>query len=70
MIGDDVGEEVEPEQGDLGQDASLVRDAGGENVVEGGDAVGGDEQQMVVVEGVDVADFAAGVQLEVGEVGL
>ena len=70
VIGDDFGEEIEPEQGKLGEDASLVGDAGGQDVVEGRDAVGGDEKQLLIVDGVDVADLAAGVKVEVGEVSL
>ena len=70
VVGDDVGEVIEPEQGNLAEDASLVGDAGGQNVVEGGDAVGGDEKQLLVADGVDVAHLAAGVKLEIGEVGL
>ncbi len=35
VVGHDVFEEVEPEQGDLRQDAALVRNAGREYVVEG-----------------------------------
>ena len=70
VVGDDVGEEIEPEQGNLAEDASFVRDAGGQDVVEGGDAVGGDEKQLLVADGVDVADLAAGVKVEIGEVSL
>ncbi len=70
MVGDDVGEVVEPEQRELGEDASLVGDAGGQNVVEGRNPVGGDEEQLLVADGVDVADLAAGVKVEIGEVSL
>ena len=65
MVGDGVLEEVEPEERELGEDASLVGDAGGEDVIEGGDAVGGDEEEVgggVRAEGIDVADLAAGEQ--------
>src|SRR5208337_2174335 len=58
VIGDDVGEVVEPEQGNLAEDVSFVRDAGG------------DEKQLPVADGVDVADLAAGVKVEIGEVSL
>src|SRR5580692_12618107 len=70
VVGNDVGEVVEPEQGYLAEDVSLVGDAGGQDVVEGGDAVGGDEKQLLVADGVDVADFAAGVKVEIGEISL
>src|SRR6202044_438475 len=39
-------------------------------MVEGGDAVGGDEEQLVVGQGIDVADFAARTEGKGGEVGL
>src|SRR5204863_6165091 len=44
----------------LGQDPSLVGNAGSQNVVERGDAVGGDNQQAVV-HAIHVADLAARV---------
>ncbi len=68
VIGDDVSQVIEPEQGDLAEDASLVGDAGSQDVVEGRDAVSGDEQQLLVANGVNVTDFAAGVKVEIGEV--
>ncbi len=67
VVGDEVLEEVEPEERELGEDAALVRDAGAEDVIEGGDAVGGDEEEVGrgVRRGcVDVADLAAGEQRE------
>ena len=68
MVGDDVLEKVEPEQRDLRQHPPLVRNAGRQHVVEGRDAVGGHEQQVVTIEVIDVADLAAGVQLQFGVV--
>ena len=47
-----------------------MRNAGRQNVVESGDAVGGDEEQLLVVHGVHIADLAAGVKVEFGKVGL
>ena len=70
VVGDDIGEVIEPEQGNLGQDAALVGNAGGQNVVEGGDAVGGDEEQLLVAEAVHIAHLAAGMKVEIGEVSL
>ncbi len=73
MVGDVVLEEIEPEEGELGKDASLVGDAGGEDVVEGGDAIGGDEEEVgggVGTESVDVAHLAAGEQRKRAEIGL
>ena len=70
MVGNDVFQEIEPEQRELGQHPALLRDAGGQHVVERRDAIGGHEQQVIVVDLVKVANLAAGVQLEVGKVGL
>ncbi len=70
MVGHDVLQEIEPEQRELGQHASLLRDAGGQHVIERRDAVGGDKQQVVVADLVQVADLAAGEELEVGKIGL
>ena len=39
-------------------------------MVEGGDAVGGDEEELIAIEGIDVADLAAGCEGEIAEVGL
>ena len=39
-------------------------------MVEGGDAVAGDEEELIGGEGVDVADLAAGCDGEVAEIGL
>ncbi len=64
VAGDEVFEEVEPEEGDLGEDAAFVGDRGAEHVVEGGDAVGGDEEErgfgVFGVGCVDVSDLASG----------
>ena len=70
MVGDDVFEEVEPEEGELGEDLAFVGDSAAEDVVEGGDAVGGDEEKLVAGEGIDVADFAARGEGKGAEVGL
>ncbi len=70
MVGDDVLEEIEPEQRQLGQNPALVRDAGGQHIVECGDPVGGNEEQVVAVQVVNVADLAAREQVEVLVVGL
>ena len=59
MVGHDVAEEIEPEEGHLSEDAAFVGNALGEDAVEGGDAVGGDDEK-VVTGSVNVANFAAG----------
>jgi len=53
-----VAEAAEPEDRDLVEDFSFVGDAGREDDIEGGDAVGGDEEERVA-EVVDVAYFSA-----------
>src|SRR5271169_2031086 len=70
MVGNNVLEKIKPEQGKLGQDASLLGDPGGQHVVKGRDAVSGDKQEVIRINLVDVADFAAGVKLKVGNVGM
>ena len=60
---------VEEEHAHRGQDAALVRDLAVEDVVERRDAVAGDEQQVVVVDAVQLANLAAGQMLVVGQSG-
>ena len=57
MMRNEVGDVVEPEGRQLREHAALVGDAGAEHVVERGDAIGGDDQQ-VLAEIVDVAHLA------------
>jgi hypothetical protein len=68
MVGDNVAQEIEPEEGKLREHTAFMRNARGEHVVERRDAVGGYEKQMFIVEMVDVPDLAAGVELEFREV--
>src|SRR5258708_1869912 len=70
MVRDGGLEEVEPEEGELGEDLALVGYAAAENMVEGGDAVAGDEEELIAGEGVDVADLAAGCEGKIAEIGL
>jgi hypothetical protein len=65
VVGDDVFDQVKPEEGDLGEDFAFAGDSGGEDVVKGGDSVGGDEKKGVfsfVGDGVQVADLATAEQ--------
>jgi hypothetical protein len=62
VVGDDVGEALEPPQRQLGEDFALVRNRRGQHDVVDGDPVGGDQDQIVAV-GVDVADLARVQQL-------
>ena len=66
----DIGKIVEPEQRNLIEDSPLVWDARRQNVIESGDAVGGNEEQLLVAHGVDVTDLAAGMKVEFGKIGL
>jgi hypothetical protein len=47
-----------------------VRDAGRQDVVEGGDAVGGNEEKTVGVKPVDIANLTAGMKLESRDFGV
>ena len=68
VVGNNVRKKVEPEQRDLAQHASLMRNAGAKHIIEGRNSVCGHEQQLFAVEFVDVANFSASVKLEVREV--
>jgi hypothetical protein len=59
----DLVEPVEPEVRDLREDRSLVGDARREHDVECGDPIGRDEE-VLVAEIIDVADFAAARERE------
>src|SRR5690348_12133353 len=58
----------EPEDGQLGQHLAAIGDAGRQDVVEGGEPVGGDHQKLVVGQLVRVAHLAAREKLE-GQLG-
>src|SRR5579863_9460891 len=45
-----------------------MRNAGGQYIVERGDAIGRYKQKMLIVQMVDVAYLPAGVQFQIGEV--
>nr|WP_030284322.1 hypothetical protein [Streptomyces catenulae] len=66
VVGDEVGELVEPPQGELGEDAALVGDLGGQHPVVHGDAVTGDHDQFAVGVLVEVTHLAG---VKVGEAG-
>ena len=69
VVGHDVGQLFEPEQRNLGEDLSLVRNGRGQHDVEGRETVGGDNQQLVA-ELVDVANFAAPAKFQSWKIGL
>jgi len=58
MIGNNVAQEIEPEQGHLAQHATFVRNACRKDVVEGGYAVRRDDQQPIPIF-INVSHFAA-----------
>ena len=70
MVGNDVFEEIEPEQRKLGEHSSFLRNASRQHVVERRDAIGGNEQQVIVVDAVNVAHLPAGIELEIGKIGI
>lgn len=57
MIGADIGGVIEPETGGLGQDLAFEGDRG-EDAVEGGDPVGGDQNPAVIGQVITIADLA------------
>ena len=59
MVRDELLRAREPESGETGEHAALVRDLGRKDHVESRDPVGGDEQQALVVEGVELAHLPA-----------
>ena len=70
MVGDDIFEEVEPEERELGEDLAFIGDSAAQDVVEGGDAVGRDEEKTIAGESIDIADFAASGEGKGAEVSL
>ena len=57
-------EPAEPEIGQRGEHFALAGNGRGQDHVEGGQAIGLDDQQALVVHRVDVAHFAAMEQLQ------
>ena len=63
----EIAEMIEPERRELREHFALVGNARPEHVVERRDAIGRDDEQ-VLAEIVDVADFAAPRERETGEI--
>src|SRR6266545_3356742 len=63
----DVGESLKPEVRELSEDLALVGDAGGENAVEGGDAVARDEEERFS-EIIELTDLTAPREARPGKV--
>ncbi len=70
MVRDSSLEEIEPEKGELGENLALVGNSAAENMVEGGDSIAGDKEQLVAGKRIDVADLALGGKFEVTQVSL
>ena len=62
VVFDQVGHAPKPEQRDLRQDLALARHRVGQDDVVGRQPVGRDNQQVIVVDAVDVADLATADQ--------
>src|SRR3974390_3246828 len=58
VVRHDVAKKIEPEERELREDAALVGDGSGHDDIEGGEAIGSDEEEAVA-EIVNVAHFAA-----------
>ena len=69
VVGDEMGEFFHPEQGKLVQDDALPRNGIAEDDIEGGHAVGGDDEQRLFINVVDVAHLAAAAHAETGQAG-
>ena len=68
MIRHHVAQQIEPEDGELGEHAAFVGNRGRQHVVEGGKPVRGDDDQEIAGV-VNVAHFAAHQRLDAGQVG-
>ena len=68
MVGDDRTRPPELEGGNLGKDLALVGNGGSEHVVEGRDAIGGHDEQLIA-EIVNVPDFSGLVGRAIGKRG-
>ena len=67
MVGDNVGEQVEPEKRNLRKNFALARNSRSEDMIEGRDAVGRDEQQRIV-NCVEVAYFSTPEQRYIAQI--
>ena len=69
LIGNDVAELLKPEIGDGGQHFTFARNRVRQDDVESRKAIGGDDQQLFSVDGVNVAHLALGDQRQAGDGG-
>jgi hypothetical protein len=68
MVGHDLLHLAKPEGGNLVENVPFAGNPFIHNDIEGGDAIGGDDQQ-VLPQVVDVANLATPDEMEVGKVG-
>ena len=68
MVGNYGAQKIEPEERHLVSTRPFSGNALGQDAVEGRDAVGGDDEQ-VVADAVDIAHLAAGHPLDARQVG-
>jgi hypothetical protein len=69
VVRDQIAHALEPERRELCEYFALVGDARSEDVIERGDAIGRDQEE-VVTHLINVADLAASVEFQIGEGGL
>ena len=70
VIGDDGLQKIEPEERRLSKNPAFIRNTGAEDMIEGRDAIRGDEEKLVCTRFVEVAYFATSDRLKRREVGL
>jgi hypothetical protein len=70
LVGNHMGQLAEPEIRHGGQHRALAGNRIGQDHVEGREAIGGDDQQLVLADGIDVAHLAAPQQRQAGDAGL
>ena len=65
MVRNEIPQVIEPEKRELRKDFSLIGNLRRQDVIEGGNTIGGKEEE--IVSGlIDVSNFAPGVQLQRG----
>jgi hypothetical protein len=68
MIGDEIAEVVEPEEGNLREYPAFAWYSRGQHMIEGRDSIGRDHEQEIPHR-IEIADLTSGKQLQVFEFG-
>jgi hypothetical protein len=68
VVGNKIPEQIEPEERYLGEDFPLSGNAGGEDMIEGGNPVGGHHQQRTI-DRIEVPDLAPAKQRNRAQIG-